>query len=46
MPRDILASGHVNNVDFMVGTVKDEWTRNLGSFIEEVIKEEAQFGMY
>ena len=37
--------GFVNQVTVMLGTVKDEWTRNLGWFIEELLQERNELGI-
>ena len=44
-PRDLMLRGNINQVIFMTGTVKDEWTGNLGWFIEELLAEQTDLGM-
>ena len=40
----LLKQGKINPVTLMIGTVKDEWTRNIGWFIEELYAEIPHLG--
>ncbi len=44
LPRKLMQGGVSNQVTFMTGTVKDEWTGNLGWFIEELYEENSEMG--
>lgn len=46
-PMELLKSGKINQVDIMAGTVKDEWSRNMGWFIrEELLMAKSGYGVY
>ena len=44
MPKDMLKDGPINKVVFMIGTVRDEWTRNLGWFLDDLFETAADYG--
>ena len=45
-PRVLLHGGRINPVSFMTGTVKDEWTRNIGWFIQELYSDIPHLGSF
>ena len=44
VPRVLLQQGRIHPVTMMIGTVKDEWTRNIGWFIQELYSEVPHLG--
>ena len=44
IPRILLHDGRINPVSFMTGTVKDEWTKNIGWFIQELYSDIPHLG--
>lgn len=43
-PQVLLESGSVHPVALLTGTVKDEWTRNIGWFIQELYADMPHLG--